>query len=64
VTVLQGGAAFGLEPCNTTVSVLVNIPNETGSGPQTYTFAMSPDVIGHGGDFPDSKAVVVQQLGL
>ena len=63
VTVDSGG--FGLIGCNEPFTVTVTIPVEPpGTSGTIYTFALSPDVVGHGGGLPNATAVIVSQYGL
>ena len=63
VTVDSG--QFGLIACNEPITVVVTIPVEpVGTGGTIFTFALCPDVSGHGGGLPNAAAVIVSQYGL
>ena len=59
---VDSNVGLGIVQCDVPFDIQVLIPSHTpGNGARVYSFALSPDVVGHGGGFPNSVTVDVDQ---
>ena len=59
---VDSNVGLGIVQCDVPFDIQVLIPSHTpGNGARVYSFALSPDVVGHGGGFPNSVSVDVHQ---